>query len=99
MKRQFLSFVWIIGIPITIWGLFHGLLLVLSVKLPNYPSHPRIRTSLLVSWLIITMIELVLAILSVIFIFGFAIIIGKHICHVICNYLKSAKDFKVMEKV
>ena len=93
MKRQVLPYIWIVGLPVTIWGCIQGLLLVLSVKLPNYPSNPRIRTCLLLSWLIVTMIELVMAIIFAILIFTFIILVGKHVYHNIV--LKYVKDLQV----
>ena len=78
MQRQSLPYTWTIGIPISIHGLLQGILLILSVKLPEYPSNPRIRAIILLSWLIITMIEINLGAISTIVVFTMLILLGKY---------------------
>ena len=78
MQKQSLPYTWTIGIPLAIVGLLQGILLVLSVKLPEYPSNPRIRAIILLSWLIITMIEINLAAISTVVIFAVLILLGKY---------------------
>ena len=78
MRRQSLPYTWTIGIPISILGLLQGILLILSVKLPEYPSNPRSRAVILLSWLIITMIEINLAAISTVVIFAVLILLGKY---------------------
>ena len=77
MRRQSLPYTWTIGIPISILGLLQGILLILSVKLPAYPSNPRSRAMILLSWLIITMIEINLAAIFTVVIFAVLILLGK----------------------
>ena len=78
MQKQSLPYTWTIGIPLAIVGLLQGILLVLSVKLPEYPSNPRIRAIILLSWLIITMIEITLGAISTIVVFTMLILLGKY---------------------
>ena len=78
MQKQSLPYTWTIGIPLAIVGLLQGILLVLSVKLPEYPSNPRIRAIILLSWLIITMIEINLGAISTIVVFTMLILLGKY---------------------
>ena len=85
MQKQSLPYTWTIGIPLAILGLLQGILLVLSVKLPEYPSNPRIRAIILLSWLIITMIEINLAAIFTVVIFAVLILLGK--CRV-AKYIK-----------
>ena len=77
MQKQSLPYTWTIGIPLAIVGLLQGILLVLSVKLPEYPSNPRIRAIILLSWLIITMIEINFGAISTIVVFTMLILLGK----------------------
>ena len=70
-------YIWIVGIPITLWAMLKGVLLLASVKLPNYPAHPRLRMRLLLLWLTITGLELVVEIFLIIGIFSVAILVGK----------------------
>ena len=77
MQRQSLPYTWTIGIPISIHGLLQGILLILSVKLPEYPSNPRSRAMILLSWLIITMIEINSAAIFTVVIFAVLILLGK----------------------
>ena len=77
MRKQSLPYTWTIGIPISILGLLQGILLILSVKLPEYPSNPRSRVMILLSWLIITMIEINLAAIFTVVIFAVLILLGK----------------------
>ena len=77
MRKQSLPYTWTIGIPISILGLLQGILLILSVKLPEYPSNPRSRAMILLSWLIITMIEINLAAIFTVVIFAVLILLGK----------------------
>ena len=78
MQKQSLPYTWTIGIPLAIVGLLQGILLVLSVKLPEYPSNPRIRAIILLSWLIITMIEINFGAISTIVVFTMLILLGKY---------------------
>ena len=77
MQKQSLPYTWTIGIPLAIVGLLQGILLVLSVKLPEYPSNPRIRAIILLSWLIITIIEINFGAISTIVVFTMLILLGK----------------------
>ena len=77
IKRQALSYIWSLGFPLAITGLIQGLLLVLSVKLPDYPSNSQTRAILLLVWLVITMIEIVVATVLGLVIFIFSVLIGK----------------------
>ena len=86
IKRQALPYVWTIGVPLSIIGFLQGMLLFLSVKLPDYPSNPRIRTALLLSWLVISMIEIVLATVLVVLLFAFSILSGRCLMYIKINY-------------
>ena len=85
IKRQAISYVWTIGVPLSIIGFLQGLLLFLSVKLPDYPSNPRARTALLLSWLVISMVEIVLSVVLVVVIFAFSILSGRSLIDIKIN--------------
>ena len=78
VQKQSLPYTWTIGIPMSIMASLQGILLILSVKLPEYPSNPRRRAMILLSWLIITMIEINLAAISTVVIFAVLILLGKY---------------------